>query len=122
MTLLINDSSDELTFGGVRYAKDAATSTFEVPEAVAAIILQHPGGFARAPDVAPAEPEAVARTVDFLAPAPFARYNIGARGFGSYEASSDAIVYSVAPEHCAAMLSNGCVPLPPAGWTDPRPA
>ena len=119
MTQLLNPTSDELTYGGVRYAKDE-TGAFNLPENIAATVLQHPGGFYRA-DAEPAAPDAVARTVDFLAPAPFASFDIGAVGFRGYVAEADCIVYGVAVEHCVKMLASGCIPLLPAGWVDPRP-
>jgi hypothetical protein len=121
MTRLLNPTSDELTYGGVRHAKDE-TGAFDVPENVAAVVPQHPGGFARGHDDAPAAPEATARRVDFLAPSPFATFDVGAVSFRKYLAEADSIIYGVAPEHCAAMLSHGCVPLLPVARKDPRAA
>ena len=91
---------------------------FSIPADVATELMRMPMGLEV---VASAEPEAAAQTVDFLAPSPFAVFNVAAIGGSPYRAGADAIVYGVAPEHCSMMLSNGCVPLPPVGWIDPRP-
>jgi hypothetical protein len=53
MTRLLNNACDNLTFGGKSYSPDE-TGAFNVPEDVAAEVLQHPGGFYRGLGVAPA--------------------------------------------------------------------
>ena len=89
---------------------------FNVPADVAVAVTNKPGGFYRAPDVAPDIATPAPRTVDFLAPSANTVFDVGAIGFRKYTAEADAIVYGVAHEHCSMMLSNGCVPLPPVGW------
>ena len=88
---------------------------FTVPADAAIELMRMPLGLEIAPD---AQPEAAARTVDFLAPAPFLVFNVGV--LPRYEADENRIVSGVAPEHCTHMLRCGCVPLPPVGWVDPR--
>jgi hypothetical protein len=56
---LLNPASDELNVSGVRYAKDE-TGAFNVPENVAALVVNGPGGFFRGPDVAPPPAEKLA--------------------------------------------------------------
>lgn len=117
---LLNTNCDSLTYGGVSYTPDE-TGAFNVPADVAVAVTNKPGGFYRAPDVAPDIATPAPRTVDFLAPSANTVFDVGAIGFRKYTAEADAIVYGVAHEHCSMMLSNGCVPLPPVGWIDPRP-
>ena len=50
---LLNNASDELNVGGVRYKPDAS-GAFVVPRHIADMVVTQPGGFYRGPVVAPA--------------------------------------------------------------------
>jgi hypothetical protein len=54
--------------------------------------------------------------MDFLG-TPGMNYEIGGRRF---DADANGIVYNVQVGNHSAMLNMGAVPLPPAGWVDPR--
>ncbi len=60
---------------------------FSVPSDVVPELLRLPLGLELAPDTAEPAP----RTVDFLAPAPFATFDVGAVGFRKYAAEADSI-------------------------------
>jgi hypothetical protein len=87
---------------------------FFVPEDVAQALLASPAGFYRpAPDD---HPTLETTTMDFLGK-PSMQYEVGGRRF---EADSDGIIADVPPGNYGALLNMGAVPLPPAGWVDPR--
>ena len=55
--------------------------------------------------------------MDFLG-TPGMSYEFGGRTF---TADARGIVYGVPAGNYGALLNMGCIPLPPAGWKDPRP-
>jgi hypothetical protein len=54
--------------------------------------------------------------MDFLGK-PHMNYEIGGRRF---DADANGIIANVPPGNYGALVNMGCVPLPPAGWVDPR--
>jgi hypothetical protein len=54
--------------------------------------------------------------MDFLGK-PFMNYEVGGRRF---DADEHGIIADVALGNYGALLNMGAVPLPPAGWVDPR--
>ena len=62
--------------------------------------------------------------MDFLALTPAGEPQLNAQfdiGGKTYTANSNAIVYHVEARHTHGMLNSHAVPLPPRGWSDPRP-
>jgi hypothetical protein len=55
--------------------------------------------------------------MDFLG-IPFMNYEIGGRRF---DADANGIIHAVPPGNYGGLVNMGCIPLPPAGWVDPRP-
>jgi hypothetical protein len=116
-----NRGADEANVDCVSYPRQADGS-FLVPESVALQLLAVPAGFYRA---AHDEPQPRNRFMDFLAltptgdPAPHAQFHVGVGG--RYEANEHGVVNDVLPNHAVHLLNSGAVPLPPAGWVDPRP-
>jgi hypothetical protein len=85
-----------------------------VPPDVAQQLLAAPAGFyLAAPDDHPLETS----MPDFLG-TPFMNYEIAGRRF---DADANGILHDVPPGNYGGLVNMGCVPLPPAGWVDPRP-
>ena len=55
--------------------------------------------------------------MDFLG-TPCMTYEFGGRRF---DADANGIIKDVPAGNHTALLNMGCIPLPPAGWKDPRP-
>jgi hypothetical protein len=115
MTTRLRNShgSDEANVNCVSYPRQP-DGTFLVPEDVAQRLLATPAGFYRA---AADEQSTLETSMDFLG-TPSMHYEVGGRRF---EADADGIIADVPPGNYAALLNMGAVPLPPAGWVDPRP-
>jgi hypothetical protein len=107
--------ADEANVGGKSFPRQP-DGTFRVPEDVALQLLAVPAGFAPAPDDHPTL-ETSTMTRDFLG-TPGMNYEVGGRRF---DADANGLIYDVPPGNYGALLNMGCIPLPPAGWVDPRP-
>jgi hypothetical protein len=122
VALVNNRGASEANVDCVSYAADVE-GIFHVPAEVAQALIALPAGFAAAPDEQP--PLETSMTRDFLAltpagePWPGARFEVGVGG--RYEADEHGIITNVLPNHASNLLNAGAVPLPPAGWVDPRP-
>jgi hypothetical protein len=114
VALVNNRGADEANVNGRSFPRHA-DQRFYVPADVAQALLALPGGFAAAPDD---DQPARQMTMDFLG-TPFMNYEIGGRRF---DADANGIIADVPPGNFGALLNMGAVPLPPAGWVDPRPA
>ena len=116
MTTRLRNSrgADEANVNCVSYPRQP-DGTFLVPEDVAQSLLALPAGFyLAAPDDHPEHGE---MKMDFLGK-PFMLYEVGGRRF---DADEHGIIADVTPGNYGALLAMGAVPLPPAGWVDPRP-
>jgi hypothetical protein len=122
VALVNNRGASEANVNCVSYLA-GVEGIFHVPADVAQALLALPAGFARADDEQPTLETTMTR--DFLAldpagnPQPHAQLEVGGPS-GRYEADDFGIISDVAPNHSAHMLNSGAIPLPPAGWIDPR--
>jgi hypothetical protein len=106
--------ADEANIECVSYPRQP-DGTFLMPEIVALKLLSTPAGFFRA---TPNDDQPTRQmTMDFLG-TPFMNYEIGGRRF---DADENGIIADVPAGNFGGLLNMGCVPLPPAGWVDPRP-
>jgi hypothetical protein len=115
-----NRGASEANVDCVSYPADVE-GIFRVPADVAQALLALPAGFAAAPDEPTLE---ITMSRDFLALDPNGNVQPGAQievgSGGRYEADSNGIISGVKPNHAGSLINAGAVPLPPAGWVDPR--
>jgi hypothetical protein len=107
--------SDELNVAGKSFPRQP-DGTFQVPEDVAQATISLPAGFYRA---TPDEPTFRKHTMIDVLGSPNMQYEIGGRRF---EADENGIIANVPLGNHVGLLAMGAIPLPPAGWVDPRVA